>query len=126
VCLEVCDRISFYDNAETAVCVGPHLGSEWANGSPYNFTNGALHGHPAYCTTIGCSDPDNQNPVSAGWCEESMPGFVCSAPDICAKQCLLSEDCYSQGYPDWYGCAPNGVDLCLPLNVCNVKPEVCG
>lgn len=55
-----------------------------------------------------------------------MPGFVCVAEDTCGKQCLESQDCYDQGYPEWYVCAPNAVDLCLPLSVCDVKPQVCG
>lgn len=125
-CVEVCHRLQPAFDGFSLVCVGPHLGEHFTEGSPYNLTQGDLAGHPSYCSSIDCVDPIDPDLIG-GYCERESNGHnVCVAEDTCDVECLLPEDCALRGYPEWYVCVQNGVNRCLPLSACDGKPEACG
>jgi len=125
-CVEVCNQLVPALNGYSLVCVGPHLGDHFLEGSPYNLTQGDLAGHPSFCTSIDCADPGDFALVG-GYCERESNGHnICVAEDTCDVECLLQEDCAALGYPEWYVCVQNGVNRCLPLSACDGKPQACG
>jgi hypothetical protein len=124
VCIERCELISFFDDAFKSVCVGPHLGDQYEQGSAYYLTNGAFQGHPAYCTSIDCGPPGEAD--EPGFCEEeSFGGEVCVAEDSCGTECLDNQECVERGYPEGYVCVQSGINRCLPLSACDAKPSGC-
>ena len=124
VCIEDCRALDLAENGFRPVCVGPHLGEPFEQGSPYNLTNGAFSGHAAYCTSVDCSW--GGDPYQGGFCEENSGGQeICVADDLCGVECQTTADCQARGYPSWYGCAGQGVNRCLPISACDGKPGQC-